>query len=232
MNNLLKVGKFNNVSGAFRVSDPCYEKDTRYAGVVDNCLVGEWEAYVAKLEVVGWGSRVATLVVRAVGGLPSGVREQLPFEVGVDSGQAGVFEETKYGLKLAAPVVCHGDKEYGRHTYLAMIGSYRSLLTDPDSVNLMDDIYKRRMEEIELAVADYDAKPPGTTDDFYDACCNFTLSDLGAGTMEFAAVSRTGFGDGLYTAYATRDAQGRVVEIEIDFGLYEPEETLTDDIPL
>lgn len=40
--------------------------------------------------------------------------------------------------------------------------------------------------------------PGGDDEQFYDRCCDITLGGLGAGSLEFGAVSRSGFGDGGY----------------------------------
>lgn len=40
--------------------------------------------------------------------------------------------------------------------------------------------------------------PGGENEVFYDKCCNITLTGLGAGSLEFGAVSSSGYGDGGY----------------------------------
>jgi hypothetical protein len=84
-----------------RVTDPCYERGTWCAGVLDNVKNGVWESY-AYIENYGrnllGGERVKALAVKHKGtNIDWGFKEQVAdFEVGVDSGQAGFFNESLY----------------------------------------------------------------------------------------------------------------------------------------
>lgn len=151
---MIHVGDFILKSGTLRISDPCYDKDTWCAGTVGDCVNGEWEAFIDKREVDGWGNRVAKLVVKAKGH-EAEEYNILPIDVGVDSGQAGVFDEQLFKFSK----------------------------------------------------------------DFYEDCCSKTLNDMGAGTLQYGAVSSSGFGDGSYTASAGKNKAGQICEIEIDFEL-------------
>src|SRR5690606_25054488 len=61
---------------------------------------------------------------------------------------------------------------------------------------------------------------------WYSTCCDQTLSDQQAGVIEGGAVSSSGYGDGLYTAYYAIDANKEVVAIKIVF--MEDEATCND----
>lgn len=92
------LGTFQVTSGRLRVTDPCYERDTWCAGVIDNVVRGEWGATVFLKDTSGgWGVRVWVLEVQALGAtrilLPW---ERTEFEVGVDSGQAGFFDDVMF----------------------------------------------------------------------------------------------------------------------------------------
>lgn len=95
------VGVFQVTGGKMRVTDPCYETDTWCAGVLENVKDGEWEAY-AFIEDYGsgmlGGERIKALSVkhRATDVKWNFPREVAKFEVGVDSGQAGFFDEGAY----------------------------------------------------------------------------------------------------------------------------------------
>ncbi len=91
-----RLGNFEVESGRLNVSDPCYDLGTWCAGVVDNCKLGTWRAEVVKSCEGSWGVRCAALLVHhkdysrhTLGKYASVTAE---FEVGVDSGQAGVFD--------------------------------------------------------------------------------------------------------------------------------------------
>lgn len=104
-----KNREFEMTSPVMRVSDPCYERDVWCCGTVDHCKLGTWEAGVLKTDEGEWGTRCAVLAVRHKDTGPdfnvirSGkVRKmtckcvEQPFEVGVDSGQAGFFDDAFY----------------------------------------------------------------------------------------------------------------------------------------
>lgn len=90
------IGEFHCESGDLRVSDPCYDTGVWCAGVVNHCRTGKWLASVRKQDCGDWGRRNASLIVTHEQG-GSGDEETAPFEVGVDSGQAGVFDNRSYG---------------------------------------------------------------------------------------------------------------------------------------
>lgn len=105
----IDLGEFEMTSPVVRVSDPCYERDVWCCGTVDHCKLGTWEAGVLKTDEGEWGTRCAVLAVRHKDTGPdfnvirSGkVRKmtckcvEQPFEVGVDSGQAGFFDDAFY----------------------------------------------------------------------------------------------------------------------------------------
>lgn len=103
------LGDFEMTSPVMRVSDPCYERDVWCCGTFDKCKLGTWEAGVLKTERGVWGARCAVLAVRHKDTGPdfSVIREnkvyrmtdgwlEQPINVGVDSGQAGFYDEVFY----------------------------------------------------------------------------------------------------------------------------------------
>ena len=92
---LEKIGEFDVVSGAVRVTDPCYDPDVWCSGSVP-AVNGRWVAKVERYEDRMWGDRIARLVVEHVDFIGAAQYEKLGFEVGVDSGQAGVFDLSHY----------------------------------------------------------------------------------------------------------------------------------------
>lgn len=111
---------------------PCYERDVWCCGTVDHCKLGTWEAGVLKTDEGEWGTRCAVLAVRHKDTGPDfnvirlgKVRKvackcvEQSFEVGVDSGQAGFFDDAFYQNdtvfeELPAPGFAIGDLWY-RH---------------------------------------------------------------------------------------------------------------------
>lgn len=79
------------------VSDPCYELDTWCAGQLENVLPGEYNCDICKTET-DWGNRVSHLyaVHSDYNVQPDEITEEQNFEVGVDSGTAGIFDYEYY----------------------------------------------------------------------------------------------------------------------------------------
>ena len=94
------LGTFNVSSGKVIVSDPCYDRGTLCAGLLENVKNGTWNASVDVLsssETHGWGKRVGTLYAYTKHSLSSFQQHTVAkFEVGVDSGQAGIFCDSVY----------------------------------------------------------------------------------------------------------------------------------------
>ena len=94
------IGSFECVSGKFAVSDPCYDTDVWCRGELENIKRGKWSAEAGMVDDGKWGLRVALLSAQhesydedAEGDLAEYAAE---FEVGVDSGQAGIFDAKHY----------------------------------------------------------------------------------------------------------------------------------------
>lgn len=222
---MIKVGTFTSNSGRLHISDPCYDKDTWCAGTVQNCVKGVWEAFVEKREVPDWGNRVSRLIVRAVGvEAEEGNDDLLNIDVGVDSGQAGIFDAELYKTDMSTPHLLTGNKEYELRSYEWRLNNEKDafdglgeIAGDNEKLAVLADIAKSRKETLIKTIEDYKARTPESSIEFYKVCCDKTLSNLGAGTVEYGAVSRSGFGDGSYAAFVERTADGRVCEISIEF---------------
>ena len=101
---LKKVGTFLTKSRVIRISDPCYDKKVWCCGTVQNCRIGKWSAFVVESDEGDWGTRIAELV--AVHGDVSTPEAQIildrtdwkdsNIDVGVDSGQCGIFDDSEY----------------------------------------------------------------------------------------------------------------------------------------
>lgn len=112
---LKQLGNFT-ITGQMKVSDPCYRPEVWCSGVLDT-KPGVWEAAIMVLDnedTGGWGSRVAVLAVKHKDcSIPlatdtiSETSDYLKlsllnewkiagFEVGVDSGQAGFYDNDNF----------------------------------------------------------------------------------------------------------------------------------------
>ncbi|MCJ8014208.1 DUF4241 domain-containing protein [Paenibacillus sp. KQZ6P-2] len=100
---MIQLGNFEVNSGQLVVADPCYDLNTEtiIMGVLDSVLNGSWVGQVEKVEVRDWGEACSKLTA-----YHHSVAEQeaslewvkCPFIVGVDSGQAGIFDIQKYRI--------------------------------------------------------------------------------------------------------------------------------------
>ena len=91
----LELGLFEMVSGRMAVSDPCYDRNAWCRGELEGVLNGTWRAQAVEQDS---GKRIARLIAfhedYAYAKLPR--MERADFEVGVDSGQAGLFDARHY----------------------------------------------------------------------------------------------------------------------------------------
>ena len=89
--NKIKLGK------KVRVSDPCYGTDVWCAGVVDNVREGIYDVEVEHSDEGMWGTRVKSIAVfHSEFDWENFSVETTDFEVGVDSGQCGIYDEDYY----------------------------------------------------------------------------------------------------------------------------------------
>ena len=77
------------------VSDPCYGLNTWCQGVLENVLPGTYDCEVEYSDEGAWGVRVAAIEVTHTNCGAYGF-EITDFTVGVDSGQAGIFDYDYY----------------------------------------------------------------------------------------------------------------------------------------
>ncbi len=79
-----------------RVSDPCYGTGVWCSGVVDNVKEGTYNVDVEISDEGMWGKRVKSLTAIHLEYDGHTIIQKAPFEVGVDSGQAGIYDEDYY----------------------------------------------------------------------------------------------------------------------------------------
>lgn len=128
------LGGFEMTSQTMRVSDPCYDRDVWCCGTFGKCKTGTWEAGVLKTDMGDWGVRCAVLAVRhketgpdysvirqrKVYQMKDGWLEQ-PIDVGVDSGQAGFYDEAFYQDNSIFKGMPEPEHDYGFGTTMPAI---------------------------------------------------------------------------------------------------------------
>jgi hypothetical protein len=167
--------KFEIVSGNVIVSDPCYSLNTWCQGELSNVKKGVWNVKTTKLSKRIDDARISEIIVKHDDNHRKNLAwEMQGFEVGVDSGQAGIF-----------------DKDY-----------YQK-----------DEVVKGYI----LATNPHTGNPIADNDPWYSVCCKKTLSKEGYGVIPYGAVSSSGYGDGGYTCYTSKNKMGEIDAIKIVF---------------
>lgn len=95
---LKHVGTFEVKDGTFVISDPCYSLGTWCAGDIENVKKGTWNAYVFHGQT-DWGVRCWELVAlhsEYPESLAANLKEDANIDVGVDSGQAGIYDMSAF----------------------------------------------------------------------------------------------------------------------------------------
>lgn len=94
-----KIGTFTVKNTDLVLSDPCYSFDLNSCTVVAGVLPGTYHAFVSRYEVPNWGVRNCQLLVvheRYLNMVDDLAFEEADLGVGVDSGQAGIFDIDQY----------------------------------------------------------------------------------------------------------------------------------------
>lgn len=203
------------------ISDPCYSRGTWCAGEA-NIKPGEWLPVVKQVDDLG--IRISNLMVTRIGSKVISV-ERAPFEVGVDSGQAGIFCDSIYPLtKEDRGDFDDEDTFYGKASKASSGENYGEVQK-----------YFRYQEEIRFNTVFLNIYASVPVEDLTESetlfmktsqeKINFAKSQLDkgypeniqAGVFEGGVCSSSGFGDGGYSCYFGYDENKEVVQIEIVF---------------
>lgn len=120
---------FRIESGKLCITDPCYLKGTWCAAWDLKAINGEWSCNAISEHCGTWGNRVAEIICLSNNFFKPGdvaliSWKKLDFDIGVDSGQCGVFDYEKYpdikakyddegGFYRKCCDITLGDKPYG-----------------------------------------------------------------------------------------------------------------------
>lgn len=205
---------FEMKSGKMRVTDPCYDKKTWCSGVIENVLSGVWFAENIILDneqTNGWGNRNGELIVWHSDYSPDSIIELTSIDVGVDSGQAGFFDDAEYPTGDTGEYgntdtfygkVCEGTagqpKQQKRKIYGEADIKLLSEKIDADTLNSLSNL------EITESVYDY-----------------LSIANVG-----FGVACHSGYGDGGYNCFVKRNSDGKVVAAKIVFIEDEPEDEM------
>lgn len=92
------------------VSDPCYEMGTWCMDVLDNVLPGKYHSFVDRIDMGDWGHRNSMLLVVHEDYVNSKLKwVEHSRNIGVDSGQAGIFSLESYRNDSLSETIGSGD---------------------------------------------------------------------------------------------------------------------------
>lgn len=99
------------LSDKVRVSDPCYDNDVWCKTMLTGVLPGKYKVEVERSDEGDWGNRVARLFVKHE---DYSHRNNWEYhsEIGVDSGQAGIFCESSYRNDIIAENIKTPDSKF------------------------------------------------------------------------------------------------------------------------
>lgn len=107
-----------NLGKSVIVTDPSYNTETWCQAKVDNVKEGEYITHCEIVDTDGWGKRCSLLIASHSSYNVNNLNwEVYPEEIGVDSGQAGIFDMAYYrkdGLDIEVPKVGYDGQPFDR----------------------------------------------------------------------------------------------------------------------
>lgn len=182
------------------VSDPCYGLGTWCQGILENVLPGNYNCEVEYSDEGDWGERVSAIEVVHENYDRSTEFEPENFEVGVDSGQAGIFDYdyyTKY----------HSDSTVRDH----VDDDWYDRVCNLTCINVKNPNYEEFDWDADNCFERYQ-KYSGS-----EKCFKYIQKLTANSIDERGFVSSSGFGDGGYICWTSRDNDGHIIAIRVEF---------------
>jgi hypothetical protein len=221
------ITSFTINSSTIRVTDPCYTKDVWCSGIIDNVLVGDWfaDTLIFPDSKTGWGDRIAEIFIWHKDYSFENINELTEVNVGVDSGQAGFFDDSQYpdgetgeygDLNTFYGKVCAGT---AGQIVTTTVRTYDDEFIE-EYVNLLKE--ENRFDEKHQQIVQHMKERTRTHQEY-----NY----LGISNVGFGVASHSGYGDGGYECYVKRNDDGQIVAAKIVF-IDEDENEDDEDMPL
>ena len=197
------------LGGKVMVSDPCYGIGTWCQGVLENVLPGVYDCNVEYSDEGDWGIRVSAIEVTHESCKGKFVQlEREEFDVGVDSGQAGIFDYEYYAkYHMDATERPHVDDDW----YDMVCDLTLTKILNPEYEEFCYELTDTSVEGLQkrfdaffeykdsIKSVKYIHKPDGNT------------------TNNLGLVSYSGYGDGGYDCQTARNEDGKIVAIRVEF---------------
>lgn len=198
------------------VSDPCYGMNTWCQGVINNVLKGNYKCTVETSDEGESSRRVSAIQVVHEYYMKKFLEYYKEnFEVGVDSGQAGIFDYEYYKKY-------HSDNSEIEHAdnnwYWRVCELTVTTKKNPDYVKFVWDYNAEDMiEQLERHIEwSRNAKVSWPTIQIFDGN---TIDNLGF-------VSSSGYGDGGYCCWTAHNDEGKIVAIRVEYITEDDEEEM------
>jgi hypothetical protein len=191
------------------VSDPCYGLGTWCQGVLENVLPGQYDCNVEYSDEGDWGNRVSAIEVTHISCRGKFIAlECEDFEVGVDSGQAGIFDYEYYAqYHMDATERPHVDDDW------------YDMVCDLTYVHVKNPDYEKFCwENTDDSTENFLAKL-NAHEDYMKSIKSWEYLSKFDGNMidGLGFVSSSGYGDGGYSCWTAKNEDGKIVAIRVEF---------------
>jgi len=241
---------FTVESGAFRVTDPCYDAGTWCAGTLEGVKNGSWVGFVGAAVCESDMSITKEWADQKIEELASSPADDAEIRRIFQKPGETLDDENLNRLRLFHRNQRVRDKlewllEYedslsgevaGRVNYLHVHHADHPIVDmdgtwEQSEIDVGVDSGQASFIDLNWFLANQAASGVSKREDaawekFYDLFCDKTLNtDFSFGCLKHAAVSSSGYGDGSYTCYFKRDEQGLVIAARIVYiGDYDEED--------
>jgi hypothetical protein len=214
---------------AVRVTDPCYDLGVWCTIVVEDVLPGKYKARVVKLDDdrIWSKDKPAYLIVEHSNYDSFEYNERIIGEVGVDSGQAGIFDE-EYYKKIYENEKDENGEETKEYEDWYDRCFYQGYIEKPNPNYMSEErwAFTNFPEEVEELVnkgenplmASYEVAKKHQNEYYESDARWFNIVEYGISNLDNkGACSCTNYGDGGYDLYVARNEDGKVIGFKIDF---------------
>lgn len=226
-----KIGEIT-LGNKVRISDPCYGIDTWCAGTLENVLEGKYMCYSRHVDSGDWGHRVASIEISHEDYLDIAPTELQNIDVGVDSGQAGIYDldyfikvkADKNGIDAWYDKICDSTYKYVKNPKYKEFKE--SEFCNKTEYKYIHSTFKNNLPIDNISTKDL-VEFFSVLQKYHDNICSVKMiGKLTAATVDGKClVSSSGDGDGSYHCFVGRNNKGKIVSIKIDYYYgYESEE--------
>lgn len=229
-----------------RISDPCYGPDTWCAGTLDNVLKGRYNCYSQSVNAGNWGIRIASIEVRHENYDDVEPIEVQDIDVGVDSGQAGIYdldyfvqnrEDDKWYWGVCdRTFVQTVNPDYVMFEESKWWEDKFKIIHEAEKISSLNDLEKvlaLLKEYNDTKLSEKEKEYVNRTKDYGELYSEYNeayneylhskysselISKFAANTLDDKClVSSSGDGDGSYTCLVGKNDKGQIVSIKVDY---------------